>query len=209
MYRWCCSVVVVTPGLAVADRCQVAFRVLGVCPAPRLWLYALCSCCFFPWCPGRSLMLLFGCTQGCWVPCVLLCLFPPPPCSLGCRHWLFGGLFVCSRSCVAGPCSWAGSPSCAPFGVSCCCLRCYTCSPYVLYTIHYVAETAAPVLSVTAQRAGAGVSGLHHGRRGVALAPRFQLYVHCVALCRARGGCRAAVSLSGASMVRGAVKVVC
>ena len=67
------------------------------------------------------------------------------------------------------------------------------------------------VLSVTAQRAGAGVSGLHHGRQGVARAPRFQLDVHCVAPCRARGGCRAHVSLSGASMAQGAVdvRVVC
>ena len=61
------------------------------------------------------------------------------------------------------------------------------------------------VLSVTAQRAGAGVSRLHHGRRGVAPAPRFQLYVHYVAPCRARGGCRAPVSVSGASMAEGAV----
>ena len=56
-------------------------------------------------------MLLFGCTQGCWVPCVLLCLFPLPTCTLdvSCRHRLFGALFVCSRSCVVGPRSWAVS----------------------------------------------------------------------------------------------------
>ena len=50
------------------------------------------------WC---SLMFLFGCTRGCWVPCVLLCLFPPLPCALGvsCRRRLFGALFVRSRSC--------------------------------------------------------------------------------------------------------------
>ena len=58
------------------------------------------------------------------------------------------------------------------------------------------------VLSVTAQRAVAGVSGLHHGRRGL---PQFQLYVHYVAPCRARGGCRAPVSLSGALTGQGAV----
>ena len=58
------------------------------------------------------------------------------------------------------------------------------------------------VLSLTAQRASAGMSGFHHGRWGVASAPRFQLYVHCVAPCRARDGCRAPVSLSGASMAR-------
>ena len=50
------------------------------------------------------------------------------------------------------------------------------------------------VLSVMAQRTGAGVSGLHHGRGGVAPVPRFQLYVHYVAPCRARGGYRASVS---------------
>ena len=39
-------------------------------------------------------------------------------------------LFVCSRSCVVGPQSWVGSPSWSvPFGVSYCCLRCYTCPP--------------------------------------------------------------------------------
>ena len=85
---------------------------------------------------------------------------------------------ACSGGCVR-VCVWLGSesePSQSPF-----------------------------ILSVTAQRAGAGVSGLHHGRQGVAPAPRFQFYVHCVAPCRARGGCRAPVSRSGASMAQGAV----
>ena len=51
--------------------------------------------------------------------------------GVSCRPRLFGALFVCSRSRVVGPRSWAGSPSWSvPFGVSCCCLRCYTCSPY-------------------------------------------------------------------------------
>ena len=46
----------------------------------------------------------------------------------------------------------------------------------------------------------------HHGCRGVAPAPRFQLYVHCVvAPCHARGGCRALGSLPGASMAQGAL----
>ena len=40
---------------------------------------------------------------------------------------------------------------------------------------------------------------------GVAPALRFQLYVQYVAPCRARGGCRTPVSLSGASMAQGAV----
>ena len=82
---------------------------------------------------GCSLMLLFGCVLGCWVPCVLLSLLPLPPCALGasCRRRLFGALFVCSRSWAVGLRSWAGSPSWSvPFGVSYCCLRCYTCSPY-------------------------------------------------------------------------------
>ena len=59
------------------------------------------------------------------------------------------------------------------------------------------------VLFVTAQRGGAAVSGLHHGRRGDAAAPRFQLYVRCAGPCRAHGGCRAPVS--GATVAQGAV----
>ena len=54
------------------------------------------------------------------------------------------------------------------------------------------------VLFVTAQRASAVVSGLHHGHRGVAPAPRFQLYVRCAGPCCACGGCRAPAS--GASV---------
>ena len=38
------------------------------------------------------------------------------------------------------------------------------------------------VLFATSQRAGAALSGLHHGRRRVAPAPRFQLYVRCAGL---------------------------
>ena len=53
--------------------------------------------------------------------------------------------------------------------------------------------------------AGAAVTGLHHGRRGVAPAPRFQLYVRCAGPCHARGGCRAPVSVSGSSVAQGAV----
>ena len=41
------------------------------------------------------------------------------------------------------------------------------------------------------QRAGAAASGLPHRRRGVAPAPRFQLYVRCAGPCHASGGCRA------------------
>ena len=52
------------------------------------------------------------------------------------------------------------------------------------------------VLFVTAQRrAGAAVSGLHHGRRGVA---RYQLYLRGVGPCRTHVGCRAPESVSGA-----------
>ena len=56
-----------------------------------------------------------------------------------------------------------------------------------------------------AQRAGAAVPGLHDGCREVALTPRFQLYVRCAGPCRARGGCRAPVSVSGASVAQGGV----
>ena len=61
------------------------------------------------------------------------------------------------------------------------------------------------VLFVTAQRAGAGASGLPNGRRGVAPAPRFQLYVRCAGPCRARGGSLPPVSVFGASVAQGAV----
>ena len=70
--------------------------------------------------------------KGMKAGCVLLCWLSPPPCVLGasCRRGLFGALIACSRSCVVGPRSWAGSPCWSvPFWVSCCCLRCYTCSP--------------------------------------------------------------------------------
>ena len=36
-------------------------------------------------------------------------------------------------------------------------------------------------------------------------APQFQLYVHCVGPYRARGGCRAPVSVSGVPVAQGAV----
>ena len=88
-------------------------------PSPPLWLWALCSCFFFPWSQGAVSSCVFGCTQGCSVLCIAL--FPPLQCELGasCRCWLLGALFVCSRSRV-GPCSWAGCPSWSvPFGVSC------------------------------------------------------------------------------------------
>ena len=84
--------------------------------------------------PPPPLLHLFGCntkkgTQCCWAPCVLLYLFPPPPCALGvsCPCWLLGALFVCSCSCIVDQRSWAGSPSWSePCGVSSCRLRCYT-----------------------------------------------------------------------------------
>ena len=57
------------------------------------------------------------------------------------------------------------------------------------------------VLFVTAQCAAA--TGLPNGRRGVVLAPRFQLYLRCAGPCRARGGSCAPVS--GASVAQGAV----
>ena len=126
LYRWCCCVVSVTPGLAAAAVGQVAFRAPGVLPAPPLW--ALCSFCFFPWCQGVVSCFLFGCTQGCSVLCV------------GFRRSSARWVLLAVASCL-GPCS------CAPLvvllvrsrgpalrlgvcllGFSCCCLRCYTCT---------------------------------------------------------------------------------
>ena len=59
---------------------MVAFRALGVCLAHPLWLWALCSCRFFPWCQGvvSCSYLVALRAVGCRV-CVH-CLFPPPPC---------------------------------------------------------------------------------------------------------------------------------
>ena len=91
---------------------------------------------------------------------------------------------------------------CVPLVVSCSgyCLLLYS-SPSRLFVTH--TSQIPSVLFVTAQRADAAVSGLHHGRRGVAPAPRLQLYVRCAGPCRALGGCRAPVS--GASVAQEAV----
>ena len=146
MYRWCCSVVGVTPGLAVAAGGQVAFRAPGVCPAPPLWLWALCSCCFFPWCQGVVSCFYLVALRAVGAACVAL--FPPLLCALGvsCCRRLFGALFVCSRSCVVDPRWWAGSPSwTVPFGASCC----YTHSPYCVCNtpIAYACLTHASLCS--------------------------------------------------------------
>ena len=53
------------------------------------------------------------------------------------------------------------------------------------------------------------MSGLHHGRREAAPAPRFQLYVCCTGPCRARGGYRAAVSVAVAKSAVCGVLVRC
>ena len=75
--------------------------------------------------------------------------FPIKMSGVSCRRRLFGALLVCSRSCVVGLRSWVGSPSWnVPIRVSCCCLCCYTCSPYCvsLYHTHvrYVFRSNAP-----------------------------------------------------------------
>ena len=82
MYRWCCSVVGVTPGLAVAAGGQVAFRALGVCPAPSLWLWALCSCSFFPWCQGVVTCLYLVALRAVW--CRVCRFVSAAPLRVGC-----------------------------------------------------------------------------------------------------------------------------
>ena len=111
LYRWCCSFVGVTPGLAVAAGGQVVFQAPGVCPAPPLWLWALCSCCFFPWCQGVVSCFYLVALRAVW--CLVCCFISAAPVRVGCflsspAVW---ALFVCSRSCVVGLRPWAGSPS--------------------------------------------------------------------------------------------------
>ena len=139
MYRWYCIVVGVTPGLAVAAGGQVASRAPGVCPAPPL-----CGCgrsapvVSFPGVRVQSHAFIWLHSGLLGAMCVAL--FPLPPCALvvSCGCWLFGALFVCSRSCVVGPRLWAGSLSWSvPFGVSCCSLRFYTYSPYCVSLFCY------------------------------------------------------------------------
>ena len=91
---------------------------------------------------GAVLLLLLSLVSGCSLMLFIrlhsglfgaVCCFVAAARALGasCRCRLFGALFVCSRSCVVGPRSWAGSPSWSvSFGVSCCCVRCYTYSHY-------------------------------------------------------------------------------
>ena len=82
MYRWCCSVVGVTPGLAVAAGGQVAFRAPGVCPAPSLWLWALCACCLFPWCQGVVSCFYVVALRAVW--CRECCFVSAAPVRVGC-----------------------------------------------------------------------------------------------------------------------------
>ena len=129
MYRWCDAGIGGGgrgPGSISGARGLPCSSVVAV-GAVLLWLLSLVPRC--------SIALLFGCTQGCWVLCVLLCLFPPPPCALcfSCRHRLFGALFVCSRSVLLvrarGPALRLG----VSFAVFCCCLRRCTCSHYCVF----------------------------------------------------------------------------
>ena len=82
MYRWCCGVVGVTPGLAVAAGGQVAFRAPGVCPAPPLWLWALCSCCFVLWCQGVVSCFQLVALRA--VGCRVCCFVSAAPVRVGC-----------------------------------------------------------------------------------------------------------------------------
>ena len=92
IYCWCCSVVGVTPGLVVAAGGQVAFR------APPLWLWALCSCCFFPWCRGvvSCFYLVALRAVGCRV-CRFVCFRRPR------ARWVFLVIAGCVGSCSCAP----------------------------------------------------------------------------------------------------------
>ena len=63
------------------------------------------------------------------------------------------------------------------------------------------------LLSVVSGRGLVLLPWLHFGLfvRHTIPAPRYQLYLHCVAPCRAHGGCRTPVSVSGALVAQGAM----
>ena len=87
-----------TLGLALAARGQVAFLAPGVCPAPPLWLWALCSCCFFPWC--QAVVSCFDLVAlravGCRV-CCFVCFRRPR------ARWVFLVVAGCSGPCSCAP----------------------------------------------------------------------------------------------------------
>ena len=92
---------------------------------------------------GRCALLLLSLESGCSLMFFLqlhsglfgavCCFASAAPVRVGCFLLLPAawGIVRVLPFCVAGPRSWAGSPSWSvPFGVFCCCLRCYTYSHY-------------------------------------------------------------------------------
>ena len=71
---------------------QVAFR------APPLWLWALCSCCFFPWCRGvvSCFYLVALRAVGCRV-CCFVCFRRPR------ARWVFLVVAGCLGPCPCAP----------------------------------------------------------------------------------------------------------
>ena len=75
----------------------------------------------------------------------------------------------------------------------------------IVFWVWNISDSVRFVFFVPFQCASAAVFGLPYGCRGVSRAPRFQLCVRCAGPCRARGGCRAAVSVAGALLALGVV----
>ena len=91
MYRWCDA------GTGGGSRGPGSISGAGGLPGASVEAVGAALLLLLPLLSGHSLMFLFGCTQGCLVPCVLLCTHRSP------AHRVF---------LVAT--GWLGPCSCAP-----------------------------------------------------------------------------------------------
>ena len=98
---------------------QLALRAPGVCTAPPLWLWTLCSCYFFPWCQAVVSCFKLVALRAVW--CRVCCFVSADPVRVGCfllspAVWgLVRGLpFLCCWSALVGQLSVL---QCAVWGV--------------------------------------------------------------------------------------------
>ena len=102
----------------MAAGAQVLFWAPGVCPAPPLRLWSLCSCCSFPWCQGvvscfyLVALRAVGCRVCCFVSAAHVCVgcFLSSPAVLGLVRVL---PFKCRCSALVG---WLSVLQCAFWG---------------------------------------------------------------------------------------------